>query len=170
MNMRHDLPTLHFLLIAVALILSLVGAGLCEIAPAKDQIKGVSSSQEPTTTLKPSTKPLESTVTLTTSSQTTKRSFRTTKALEASESYTTTERHSTTRIVHASTKGIVKSARRQKLNRSSSVGVRSHAAPPPPLQVRLAAIDCDLPVLPRESRVWRGNETHELNLPVRVSI
>lgn len=158
------LQTPHFLLMALALILSLVGAGLCEITSAKDQIKGVSSSQAPTTTFKPSTKPLESTVTLTTASQTTKRSFRTTKAFEATESPTTTERHST--IVHASTKGIVKSARRQKLNSSSSAGTHSPAR----IQERLTAIDCDLPVLPRESRVWRGNETHELNLPVTVSI
>lgn len=33
---------------------------------------------------------------------------------------------------------------------------------------KIGVIDCDLPILPKESRLWRGNETHELNLPVKV--
>nr|XP_021206314.1 delta and Notch-like epidermal growth factor-related receptor isoform X1 [Bombyx mori]XP_037867212.1 delta and Notch-like epidermal growth factor-related receptor isoform X1 [Bombyx mori] len=70
--------------------------------------------------------------------------------------------------VYIGTKGEVKSARRQKLNTSSSaLGTPAHS--PARLQERLGAIDCDLPVLPRESRLWRGNETHELNLPVTMA-
>lgn len=165
-NMSVGRETPHYLLMVLVLILSLVGAGLCEIASSKDEIKRVSSSETPTlTTFKLRVEPLKSTVTSTTATSTTKRSFKATKAYEATESPTTTERHSTK--VHANTKGVVKSPRRQKLNSSSSVGV---AHSPARLQERLGAIDCDLAVLPRESRLWRGNETHELKLPVTVSI
>lgn len=38
------------------------------------------------------------------------------------------------------------------------------------IQDKLGAIDCELQILPKESRLWRGNETHELNLPVTVRI
>lgn len=155
----------HFLLMATALILSLVGAGLCESSLLKDKIKAVSSSEPPPTTFKPDEQPLKSAVTLTTSVPTTKKSLKTTKAYETTESPPTTERHSTK--VHASKKE-AKSAGRQKLN-SSSNGVGGTPHSPAKLQERLAAIDCDLPVLPRESRLWRGNETHEINLPVTVS-
>ncbi|KOB79373.1 Uncharacterized protein OBRU01_00250 [Operophtera brumata] len=156
--------TPHYLLMALALILSLVGASFCEIASSKEEIKRVSSSEMPAlATFNPRVEPSQSTVTSTTATSTTKRSFRTTKAYEGNGSQTTTERHSTK--VHASTKGVVKSTRKQKLNSSSSVGV---AHSPGRLQERLGAIDCDLAVLPRESRLWRGNETHELNLPVTV--
>lgn len=165
-NMSTGKRTPHYLLMALAVILSLVRSGFCEIASTKDEIKRVSSSVTPTfTTLKPRAEPLKSTVTSTTATSTTKRSFRTTKAYDATESSTTIERHSTK--VHASTKGTVNSARRQKSNISSSV-VAAHT--PARLQERFGAIDCDLPVLPRESRLWRGNETHELNLPLTVSI
>lgn len=171
--------TLYFLSPRTALILSLASACFCEttVTP-KDEIKTVSSS--PVTqstpflysTLKPA-KPLASTVVQTTS--TTKESIKPTKAYEASES-PTTARHSTTKV-YTSTKGITHSARRQKLNSSSSaLGSASASASantalsPARFQERLGAIDCDLPVLPTKSRLWRGNETHELNLPVTVSL
>lgn len=155
------------LLMGTALILSLVGACYCEqtLSP-KDEIKTVSSSQAPPTLplKKLYSKPLETTVASTTASSTTKNGFKTTKAYAATES--PAARPSTTKV-YTSTKGVVKSARRQKLNTSSSAGA---AHSPARFQERLAAVDCDLPVLPHESRLWRGNETHELNLPVTVSM
>lgn len=153
----------HYLLMVLALILSLVDAGFSLITTSTVELQKVSSSETPNPPFKPSVEPLKSTVTSTTATSATKRSFRTTKAYGTTESPTTTERHSTK--VHASIKSVLKSAR-QKLNSSSSVGAHSPAR----LQDRLGALDCDLPVLPRESRLWRGNETHELNLPVTVSI
>lgn len=158
-------------LMATALILSLAGACYCEpTLSSKDEIKTVSSSQAPPTLplKKLSTKPLETTV-ASTASSTTKSSLKTTKAYTSTESPASARRSSTK--VYTSTKGVVKSTRRQKLNSSSS-GVGAAAAgahSPARLQERLAAVDCELPVLPRESRLWRGNETHELNLPVTVS-
>ena len=49
--------------------------------------------------------------------------------------------------------------------------------PPPPsvhriptrLEEKLESLSCDIPPLPSESRLWRGNETHELMLPITVS-
>ena len=162
----HGAP--HSLLMATALILSLVGACYCELTLSpKDEIKTVSSSQAPPTLplKKLYSKPLETTVASTTAASTTKNGLKTTKAYAATES-PAGARPSTTKV-YTSTKGVVKSARRQKLNTSSSGGA---AHSPARLQERLAAVDCDLPVLPRESRLWRGNETHELNLPVTVSM
>lgn len=43
------------------------------------------------------------------------------------------------------------------------------ARTPTRLDERLQALDCDIPLLPAESRLWRGNETHELMLPITVS-
>lgn len=43
------------------------------------------------------------------------------------------------------------------------------ARTPSRLDERLEALDCDIPLLPAESRLWRGNETHELMLPITVS-
>lgn len=75
--------------------------------------------------------------------------------------------HSTTRV-YANTKDVVKSAGKQKLNTvSSALGSVAHS--PVRTQERLRLVDCDLPVLPRESRLWRGNETRELNLPVTMT-
>lgn len=158
----------HSFLMTTALILSLAGACYCELTlSSKDEIKTVSSSQAPTTLplKKLNAKPLETTVVSTTPSSTTKNSLKTTKAYTATES-SSTARLSTAKV-YISTKGVVKSARRQKLNTTSSA-LAAHS--PARLHERLAAIDCELPVLPRESRLWRGNETHELNLPVTVSI
>lgn len=161
--------TPHSLLMATALILSLAGACYCDhtLSP-QDEIKTASTSQAPVTSplKKLYTKPLVTTVASTAASSTTKNSLKTTKAFVATES-PATARHSTTKV-YTSTKEVVKSARRQKLNTSSSALGAAHS--PARLQERLGAIDCDLPVLPRESRLWRGNETHELNLPVTVSI
>lgn len=42
------------------------------------------------------------------------------------------------------------------------------ARTPTRLDERLQALDCDIPLLPAESRLWRGNETHELMLPITV--
>lgn len=44
------------------------------------------------------------------------------------------------------------------------------ARTPTRLDERLQALDCDIPLLPAESRLWRGNETHELMLPITVRI
>ncbi|KAI5640559.1 EGF-like domain-containing protein [Phthorimaea operculella] len=141
------------------LILLLVGTGCCQttLAP-KEETKTVSSSQATQTaafilSTRHTAKPLETTVAPTTS--TTKESSKTTKAYVGTES-PTTARHSTVKV-HTSTKGVVKSARRQKLNSSGSSAEQRVAG---------AAVDCELPLLPNESRLWRGNETHELNLPV----
>ncbi|KAJ8736374.1 hypothetical protein PYW08_007030 [Mythimna loreyi] len=160
----------HALLMGTALILSLAGACYCETTlSSRDEIKTVSSSQAPPTVplQKLYSKPLETTVASTTASSTTKNSLKTTKAYAATES-PASARHSTTKV-YTSTKGELKSARRQKLNSSSSgvgAAIPAGAHSPARLQERLAAVDCELPVLPRESRLWRGNETHELNLPV----
>lgn len=37
------------------------------------------------------------------------------------------------------------------------------------LQERLEALSCELPTLAGESRLWKGNETHELLFPITVS-
>lgn len=159
----------QFLLVRTVLIVSLICACFGQTTLAsKEEIKTTSSTQAtPTTSFmhftKRSAKPLESTVVPTTATSNTKESAKTTKAYVASESPTAV--HHSTAKVHTSTKGVVKSARRQKLNTTSSGATHSPAR----LQERLGAIDCDLPVLPNESRLWRGNETHELNLPVTVS-
>ncbi|XP_077294569.1 delta and Notch-like EGF repeat containing weary [Arctopsyche grandis] len=42
------------------------------------------------------------------------------------------------------------------------------ARTPSRLDERLEALDCDIPLLPAESRLWRGNETHELMLPITI--
>ncbi|XP_022822085.1 delta and Notch-like epidermal growth factor-related receptor [Spodoptera litura] len=160
--------TPHSLLMASALILSLAAACYCDhTLSSQDEIKTVSTSQGPVTSplKKLFTKPLVTTVASTAASSTTKNSLKTTKAFVATES-PATARHSTTKV-YTSTKEVVKSARRQKLNTSSSALGAAHS--PARLQERLGAIDCDLPVLPRESRLWRGNETHELNLPVTMA-
>ncbi|KAK9758674.1 EGF-like domain [Popillia japonica] len=39
---------------------------------------------------------------------------------------------------------------------------------PTQLEEKLAALSCDLPLLPSESRLWNGNETHELLLPITI--
>ncbi|XP_045528458.1 delta and Notch-like epidermal growth factor-related receptor [Pieris brassicae] len=88
------------------------------------------------------------------------------ESVKTTRAYDATERPVGRLTTQASlTKGFVKSARRQKLNTISSA-LESAVHPSARLQSRLEAIDCDLPVLPRESRLWRGNETHELNLPI----
>lgn len=38
------------------------------------------------------------------------------------------------------------------------------------LEEKLQTLSCDLPALPNESRLWKGNETHELLLPAMVSL
>lgn len=170
---------LPFLSPRTLLILSLASACFCETTlTPKNEIKTVSSS--PATQSTPfiystlkTAKPLASTVVQTTS--TTKESIKPTKTYKASES-PTTARHSTTKV-YTSTKGKAQNARRQKLNNSSSaLGSTSPSASANAalstgrFQERLGAIDCDLPVLPTKSRLWRGNETHELNLPVTVRL
>lgn len=37
------------------------------------------------------------------------------------------------------------------------------------LEEKLNQLDCDIQNLSADSQVWRGNETHELNLPIKVS-
>ena len=37
------------------------------------------------------------------------------------------------------------------------------------MQEKINSLDCDLQNLSPESTIWRGNETHELNLPIHVS-
>lgn len=96
---------------------------------------------------------------------TTKQTIKTEAPHSTTESSTTT-RYSTTQT-YVSTKAFLKTARWQKLNTTSSTlenAVHSSSR----FQERLGAVDCDLPLLPRDSRLWRGNETHELNFPVTV--
>lgn len=55
-----------------------------------------------------------------------------------------------------------------------SVVIRPPPAPPQVrtlsrLQEKINALDCELPNLPADSTAWRGNETHELHLPIKVS-
>lgn len=38
-----------------------------------------------------------------------------------------------------------------------------------PIEEKIQALACDVPVLPTEYRIWKGNETHELLLPITVS-
>ncbi|RZC36021.1 hypothetical protein BDFB_004401 [Asbolus verrucosus] len=38
-----------------------------------------------------------------------------------------------------------------------------------PSEEKLEALSCDLPLLPNDYRIWKGNETHELLLPIAVS-
>jgi len=40
---------------------------------------------------------------------------------------------------------------------------------PSRLEEKLQSLSCDIPPLPTESRLWRGNETHEVMLPITVS-
>ncbi|XP_053619861.1 delta and Notch-like epidermal growth factor-related receptor isoform X2 [Plodia interpunctella] len=147
----------------MVIVLSLFGGCVCELSTVKDEIKSTTSTQATTafSHKKASVKLLDSTVAPSSATLTTKGNRKTTIVSMASES--PTARHSATKV-YASTKAVVKSARRQKLNSSSS-GVASllHSG----LQERLAGLDCNLPVLPSASRLWRGNETHELNLPVK---
>ncbi|XP_044256484.1 delta and Notch-like epidermal growth factor-related receptor [Tribolium madens] len=37
-----------------------------------------------------------------------------------------------------------------------------------PIEEKIQALACDVPVLPTEYRIWKGNETHELLLPITV--
>ncbi|KAF5283377.1 hypothetical protein FQA39_LY04753 [Lamprigera yunnana] len=37
------------------------------------------------------------------------------------------------------------------------------------LEEKLRALSCDLPAFAKDARVWKGNETHELLLPTRIS-
>ncbi|XP_061385876.1 delta and Notch-like epidermal growth factor-related receptor [Danaus plexippus] len=105
-----------------------------------------------------SVKPLGTTEPLSTATPTTKESVKTTK--EYATEYPTTSQKVTTQE-YVNTRSTLKSSKTPKLSNTNST---SHSITQ--LQDRLGAIDCDLPVLPRESRLWRGNETHELNLPV----
>lgn len=109
----------------------------------------------------PSAKLLSTIESLSTTTPITKENVNATIAMVES----TTTGRGTMAPAKAQTKGWVKSAR--KLNATSSGFSGAHS--PPRFQDHLGAIDCDLPVLPRESRLWRGNETHELNLPLTVS-
>jgi hypothetical protein len=59
---------------------------------------------------------------------------------------------------------------------SSTVTTTTTYQPQPPahripsrLEEKLESLSCDIPPLPTESRLWRGNETHELMLPITVS-
>lgn len=40
---------------------------------------------------------------------------------------------------------------------------------PTRLEEKLESLSCEIPQLPTESRLWRGNQTHELLLPITVS-
>ncbi|XP_072943623.1 uncharacterized protein wry isoform X2 [Epargyreus clarus] len=156
--------------ILTILFFSFMSVSVCESTPIdKDEMKAPLSTQRPIATdfklsTKSRVKPSKFTVPLPTASLTTKESVETTKALLKAVTESPTLARNSTTETYTSTKGFVESAR-QKLNTNSSwLGNGSHSASR--LQDRLGAIDCDLPVLPRESRLWRGNETHELNLPV----
>ena len=160
---------MHF--VPTFLLISVVGICFCEHDNETNETKTSSTLQTPNTdfmhSTKSSSKPLQTTVPLR-ATQTTQKTFKTTKGYASTDS-TTTTRKTTTQVYSTSTKNLLKSARRQKLNTTSSApGSTIHTATR--LQDRLGAIDCDLPVLPRESRLWRGNETHELHLPVTVSL
>lgn len=136
----------------------------------------VKDETEATQNASPSTEPpltqssgklLYSTLSPSTATSTTIANINRTKEHATTES-TTTMRTNTKAISTAKTKGAAKSARKQKLNTTSS-GFSGKARSSARFQDHLGATDCDLPLLPRESRLWRGNETHELNLPVTVS-
>lgn len=151
----------RFLIIAPAIILSLAGACCSEYT--ENVLKTTTTIQlTQATVLNKAVEPLETTVTPITS--TTKKSIKPSKATESP-----TTRYSTAKV-YVNTKSVANSARRQTLNTRSSALDEAAAHSPARSQERPRAMDCDLPVLPTESRLWRGNETHELNLPVTVSI
>lgn len=59
---------------------------------------------------------------------------------------------------------------------ANSIGTTTAQQPQPSahripsrLEEKLESLSCDIPPLPTESRLWRGNETHELMLPITVS-
>ncbi|VVC87509.1 unnamed protein product [Leptidea sinapis] len=107
--------------------------------------------------------PLSSTVESTSDTLTTKESTEITKAYEA-ESSTAVDSKSRGGNIGTIIQ-YVNNASRQKINSTlRAFGSTLHSVPS--LSARLGAIDCDLPLLPRTSRLWRGNETHELNLPI----
>ncbi|CAK1602016.1 unnamed protein product [Parnassius mnemosyne] len=150
-------------------IFTFISVVVCETIFTTDtENKTITSSFSPPASDSPpstesSAKLLRSTESLSTATSTTKENVITTIAYAATES--TTASLSTKTSTETKTKGSVKSAGRQKLNiTSSAFSGAAHSLPH--FQDHLGAIDCDLPVLPRESRLWRGNETHELNLPV----
>lgn len=163
------MTTPRFLLMTSALILSLVGVCLGEFdAPLKDVLKKESSTISILSTVfkTSNAEPLETTMANTVTS-TTKEAIKTINAYVPTENPTTIGR--STARVYASTKGVAESAKWQKLHSGSSVlGTKMRL--PVRSQKRLGPADCDLPVLPRESRLWRGNETHELKLPLTVKI
>ncbi|CAH2050388.1 unnamed protein product, partial [Iphiclides podalirius] len=140
------------------------GVNFCEASSqiAKEVETLTTIFSPPTTDMPASTqssaKQLNSTLPLSTATSTTKGNVNETIATAKS----TTTARGTKAPTEAETKSPVKSAR--KLNATSAFSGVAHS--PPRFQDHLAAIDCDLPLLPRESRLWRGNETHELNLPV----
>ncbi|XP_068626826.1 delta and Notch-like epidermal growth factor-related receptor [Battus philenor] len=158
-------------LIVMSLIfLALVSHAVCESSTTKEESELVTSTitllaSNFSLSTQSSDKLLHSTLSLITATSTTKEEANTTIEHATTESTTTIS--STKAPSEAKTKSSVKSARKQKLNTTSSG--YSGASHSPRFQDHLGATDCDLPVLPRESRLWRGNETHELNLPVTVS-
>ncbi|XP_048489260.1 delta and Notch-like epidermal growth factor-related receptor isoform X2 [Plutella xylostella] len=159
-------------LVRAMLMMSLVG--LC--VPASTNAPAVvmktltySSSttpQTPVPTEPSSVKLLAKNATSSTPLPTTKENAGTTK-----RAYISTESAATATASYfkkyPSSKGQVKSASRGKSNTSGGVAAAAAAAARP--AQRPGDVDCDLPVLPRDSRLWRGNETHELRLPVTVA-
>lgn len=153
----------HFLLMMTTL-LALAGLGYCELtSPSKVESSYRTASSTPFTKL--FSEPFMSTVASTATSSM-EYGFKKAKEYTVTESSSTTY-HSTTKV-YTSTMGVRQSATKQNLNTSSSA-LRAGVHSPVQLQERLRALDCDLAVLPRESRLWRGNETHELNLPVTMA-
>lgn len=147
--------------------------------PSKTVIKAAPYSELINTTTTLSAKLLPTTTAPFTSTKNTKESAET--STKAHSSTTTTSAIHTTRVMHERTKDGEEISTRGKLNTATSVGDNramsrtAAAAVVAPTRSSgrlqdLAPIDCDLPTLPRESRLWRANETHELNIPFTVSI
>lgn len=156
------------------LVISIAKIGFCESPSGTDNVtEGINTSEvsftpelftQQSVSVKNTTEKILQAISSFTPS-TTKQTIKTEAPHSTTES-STTIRYSTTHT-YVSTKAFLKTARWQKLNTTSSTlenAVHSSSR----FQERLGAVDCDLPVLPRESRLWRGNETHELNFPVTV--
>lgn len=56
------------------------------------------------------------------------------------------------------------------LSPSSSEATRPPYRMVPAFEEKIDSLSCDLPLLPSQYRIWKGNETHELLLPITVSV
>ncbi|GBP20658.1 hypothetical protein EVAR_16531_1 [Eumeta japonica] len=153
--------TAHVLTLAQVLTLLFVGSCFCRVTEAPSNVTRVLRSNATATTL-----PGGAT---TEDPGPRKNGAVKGQRAAATESYTTASR-TTLGLSTLLAKGVGLTHTTSKTEVKESASPTYAPRAPARLQERLAAIDCDLPLLPNESRLWRGNETHELNLPITVSL